>query len=151
MLDYAQNHRTALKISLIWSRDLNDYDNDMKKSLMEKKKTSPEEREFVSLSDDGAVIGYFSYYIKNNSAYNFTMLCLSEKYREIFSSDLYRCIKDIFSIFNLSEVRWSIKKGHPVWEKEKLLVQRLGGLIDENMFEDYLFVSLKKENIKNFV
>lgn len=151
MLDYAINHIVPLQIECLWAQE--NPDNRFfflnRAKLITLSNSREEMHEFVSVGDEGKILGFIRYSIFNNSAINLELISF-EKNSSIFSKDLIEALKDIFDLYKLNRVSFSASLQHPLLNKYKNIIKKFNGKYRENKKNGYVLFELKKEDYKNY-
>lgn len=89
-----------------------------------------EGRDFVSLNEEGEVIGYISYRFNMTCmrAHDFGIICF-EDCSVVFAKDVFQCFVDIFEKYNLKSARWDVIVGNPAIRGYKHFIEKHGGRI----------------------
>ena len=120
--------------------------------------TTWNQHEFVSLSSDNKILGYIRYNINQRSgvAYGFCAINFTKEPSIVFAKDLIKAVKDVFELYKLNKLKYSVFVGNPIERSYDALTQKYGGriigiskndakLIDGN-FYDYKAYEILREN-----
>ena len=136
MLDSAIKHEDVLRYKFldIWYDMRYKYYNDGSSESYEAKTSNRNIYEFVSITDDGVIVGYISFHINRNVGYvsgiNAVNFFLDEPYfQKIFALDLKRAMKDMFEVYKFNKIEFAMVVGNPVEKKYDRLVEKMGGIV----------------------
>lgn len=120
---------------------------------------SYDSRVFVSLNDEGEVIGVILYQFKI-SCLSVDGLCAmsfaegGDKW--IYGQDLKQCIDDMFNVYGMNRVEWHCYADNPAIKGYRKLIKRCGGrevgflkqnarLLDGKIHDSYIFEIMKED------
>lgn len=85
--------------------------------------------EFVSVDDDGEVIGFICYEVDfaSKSAGGFCAISYTPEGSVIFARDLYQAIDDIFCKYNFNRIEWSCWADNPAIRGYRKFCKKFGG------------------------
>lgn len=114
-------------------------------------------RDFVSLNDDGEVIGFISYFFNdvNSTASQFGIISFDIGNRE-FAKDVLQVIADIFFKFHLDRIEFWCFDDNPATNGYRAFIKRFGGrevghlrrsckLMDGNFHDSVIFEILRED------
>ena len=108
--------------------------------------------EFVSVSADGEIIGYISYFVERDTlnCRNFGIINFTDN--PLFGRDVLQAIKDIFERFNFHKLHFGVVIGNPIEPTYDRLCAKYGGRIlcierEETKLEDNKYYDVKRYEI----
>ena len=120
-----------------------------------------EEMCFVSLDNNGNILGLISYRLDRNisAAYDFGAINLSDN-KSVFGMDLYRVIDNIFCKFNMQRIEFNVVCGNPIEKSYDKMVAKCGGriigtrrraakLLDNQIYDDKLYEILREDYLNS--
>lgn len=150
MLDYAINHIVPLQIECLWAQDNPNNSFFFLRggsgiNLINDKNRA---HEFVSLDENGKVLGFIRYSIFNNSAINLELISFYED-SLVFSRDLMEALNNIFYLYEFDRIQFSAHPKHPLLSKYKNIINKFNGRYKEDKKDGYILFELKEEDYKN--
>lgn len=134
MLDVAIKYEEELKSLFrnLWFQDKYKYYNySIYFSDFEIDKDSWNRHQFVSLDNEGSIIGCICYDIcrETNSVRNLNIVNFTDSAKTLFGIDLKRVIVDIFERFKFNKLRFTVVIGNPIEKSYDKLINTYGGRI----------------------
>ena len=104
--------------------------------------------EFVSVNEEGKVIGYIHYYVVRSTLCCCRFGAINFTDDKSFGRDILQVIKDIFERFNFHKLQFSVVIGNPAEKSYDRLCQKYGGRIlciekDETKLDDNKYYDVK--------
>lgn len=108
--------------------------------------------EFVSVDEDGEVIGYIHYWVDRVTLNCARFGAINFTNNPMFGVDLLQAIEDIFLRFNFHKLQFSVVIGNPVEKTYDRLCKKYGGRIlciekEETKLEDNQYYDVKRYEI----
>lgn len=133
MLDIAIKYENELKEKFqdTWFQDKYKFYNfDTYYEKLEVANTTWNKHQFVSLNQDGEVIGYIGYGVRRHLDYcdGFAAINFSND-KTTFGIDLGRAVCDIFEKFNFNKLKFSVVIGNPIEKPYDKIIQHYNGRI----------------------
>ena len=116
-------------------------------------RTTWESHEFVSVSNEGDVIGYISYRIQRETSKVYSWKILNfekEKFSPVFGRDLMQAIVDIFTKFNMNAMNFSVVVGNPAEQMYDRRIERMGGRVVGVYKDDVRLIDNKVYDLKMY-
>lgn len=132
MLDIALNYADELikKDRNTWFLDKYKYYNGNYCADLELRTNTYDVYQFVSVDENGSVIGYIGYKIDRcaNSCYDLCIVNYSNNYLT-FGKDVLRAITDIFDRYRFNKLEFNVVIGNPAEKSYDRLIKRCGGSV----------------------
>jgi hypothetical protein len=108
--------------------------------------------EFVSIDEDGNMIGYIHYWVDRVTLNCARFGAINFTDNPLFGKDLLQAICDIFERFNFHKLQFSVVIGNPVEKTYDRLCAKYGGRVlciekDETKLEDNKYYDVKRYEI----
>ena len=133
MLDIAIKHQEQLtqKMYDVWFNDKYKYWNN--ESWYQSFKVDLDtwyKHQFVSIDNDGILVGYIGYNIhrEDDSVDGLSILSFTDN-SLVFGADLLAAIKDIFEKFNFRKLNFTVVVGNPAERHYDSIIKKCGGRI----------------------
>lgn len=162
MLRTAQLYKVQLEEEILktWhDPDYMYYHSGTGSTVLQLAKNNYERHDFVSVNNDGKILGYISYNVSWCSmvASNFGIIRFDKQtFSKDFVIDILEVISNIFNKYNLNKIEWFCYADNPVIHSYRKFVQKYGGrecgyvrqsakLIDGKLHDYALFELMKDE------
>jgi hypothetical protein len=153
MLDVAQKYSNELKLkfdNIMYDLKYQYYESGYSDEYTPSN-TNWNLHEFVSLDNEGNILGYIIYSISRNS---YTACCLKiinfSNNKITFGKDVFKAINDIFTKYNLNKLSYGVYIGNPIEQTYDKLTKKYGGRIVGTKLKDARLLDGKYYDFKMY-